>query len=118
MTEGTVEQLDLKAIKRLMAEARPAPWSVGPYYKSDVESPHGRVAECGVTRGVQAEHDAALIVTLRNQVPALLSALEQTRDSLRVIRGALAKLPPSSMPGDTVWHYLDIADAALASVRE
>lgn len=54
----------------------PGPWHVGPHYKSDVESRHGRICECGITRGPQAEVNAQLI----SAAPDLLQACRDTMD--------------------------------------
>jgi hypothetical protein len=56
---------------------KPTPYHVGPYYKSDVESGSGRVAECGITRGPQACEDAAFIVRACNAHYDLLAACKE-----------------------------------------
>lgn len=53
----------------------PVPWHVGPYYKTDIESAHGHVAECGITRGKQAEVNAEFIVRCVNSHQALVDLL-------------------------------------------
>jgi len=58
------------------SERTPGPWHVGPYYKSDIESAQGRIAECGIARGPRADIDAAFIVRACNSHDALLSALK------------------------------------------
>jgi hypothetical protein len=50
----------------------PGPWHVGPHYKTDVESRHGRICECGITRGPQSEANARLVAA----APELLQALK------------------------------------------
>lgn len=59
-----------------MTEHTPTPWHVGPHYKSDIESPYGRVAECGITRGPRAEADAEFICLAVNRHDALVAALK------------------------------------------
>ncbi len=48
------------------------PWWVGPYYKSDIMSRTGRVAETGIMRGDQGIADAAFIVRAANSHADLL----------------------------------------------
>jgi hypothetical protein len=71
----------------------PGPWHVGPHYKSDIESRFGRIAECGVTRGPQAEADAQLIAAAPDLLSALYYILEHSGDPVmeNVARAAIAK---------------------------
>ncbi len=52
------------------------PWWVGPYYKSDIMSRNGRVAETGIMRGEQGIADAAFIVRAVNAHADLLAVAE------------------------------------------
>lgn len=56
-----------------MSGHTPGPWHVGPHYKSDVESQHGRICDCGITRGPNGEANARLIAA----APDLLEALKE-----------------------------------------
>lgn len=54
------------------------PWRVGPHYKCDVESPDGRVCECGPMGSPFGEANARLIAAL----PDLLEELKNTACAL------------------------------------
>lgn len=70
---------DLSTIKAALAAATEGPWHQGPHYKTDVESPRGRVAEVGHLGTPQGISDAALIVLLRNLAPDLIAEVERLR---------------------------------------
>lgn len=69
-------------IQDRVEKATPGPWHQGPHYKSDVESPTGRVTECGTLRGERAKKDAAFIAHARSDVPWLLSELGRIKSTL------------------------------------
>lgn len=89
----------------------PVPWFVGPHYRSDIESHHGHVAECGITRGEQAIVNAAHIVRCVNAYPELIAALKEC--GLRL--GALCLA--SGDFSDANAKALDMANAALAKAE-
>jgi len=54
----------------------PLPWHVGPFYKSDIESQSGRIAECVSLKTPRAEANAEFIVRACNSHHELLAALK------------------------------------------
>jgi hypothetical protein len=77
----------------------PLPWHIGPHYRFDVESAHGRVASGCPEFSPQSEANAEYIVTACNAYPDLLAALKSCVDecerlcvgNVDLMRAAIAK---------------------------
>lgn len=64
----------------------PTPWRVGPHYLTDIESAHGRIAECGAINSPQGIANAAFIVravNLHDKFAAQLKQADQARSALQ-----------------------------------
>lgn len=53
------------------------PYHVGPHYKTDIESRHGRVAECSPQHTPQGEGNAIFLVKAANAHHLLIGALQE-----------------------------------------
>ena len=83
MTQTTPEQ---RQRLRERLSATKLPWHVGPYYKSDIESPAGRIAECQPSHTPHGAMLAGLITDALNAVPALLADLDAAEAEIERLR--------------------------------
>ena len=63
----------------------PLPWHVGPYYKHDIESREGRVAECVMFGSPRAAANAEFIVRAVNAHDDLLATLKWAERQLAAL---------------------------------
>ena len=107
---------DLDALRKLAAEATPAPWTVtgGGYHHqvmAEVAGEPWEVADCQSGR-----HDAAFIAACRTQVPLLIAEMERARERLAMAEAVLRKVAADNDPDDGCAHA-DEAFAALEAAR-
>ena len=103
----------------LAAKATPGPWGmrglmVTGFDPDDPSSPWD-VADFDLGAGhphIQDGSNAALIVALRNNLPAILSALNAA-DEVKRLREALEQIADIEPDADNMQRFHDIANAAL-----
>ena len=85
-----LDAAEIEAAEGRIEKARKGPWMQGPHYRSDVESPDGRVAECGTVRGEQAIWDAAFIANSRTDLPRALEGNRRWLEAQKLLAAFVA----------------------------